>query len=374
MFSLRGIIGSIAIRLFGVFPLQNKIVFSCFDGKTFGDNPKAVYDYMLKENVRTKYIWLMYNKNKYIEGAEVVKAYSLMALYHQATAKVWVFNSRQRSWMVKRKKQTYIQTWHAGVTMKKVEQDAVEKLPAYYIEEAKHDSEMIDYLISASKWNTDNYLNSFWYHGEILEIGSPRSDVFFKNSTMIKEKVYSSLGIDGDIHTVLYAPTFRNNGSIDCYDMDIDALTNALIKKWGAQWKVIVRLHPNIQAKVLDHNFGDKSIDGSTYPDINELIIASEMLITDYSSCMFDALEIGRKVVLYTPDIKEYFDERGTYFDFSELPMTKAENNTELVEAIISFDEDEFFRETKVFMDSCGSFNDGTASKKITEIIKKALL
>ena len=373
MYSLRGIIGNISMRLFGMLPLQNKIVFSCFDGNTFGDNPKAIYDYMLKQNVKTRYIWLMYDDNKYIEGAEVVKAYSLKALYHQATAKVWVFNARQRSWMVKRKKQTYIQTWHGGIALKKIEKDAIENLPAYYIEEAKHDSEMIDYLISASRWNTDNYLNAFWYHGKILEIGIPRSDVFFQNPVTIKKKVYSFLGIDNDVHTVLYAPTFRNDGSIDCYDINFAALTSALTKKWGDQWKVIVRLHPNIQAKFKNHNYGDNSIDGSVYPDINELILASEILITDYSSCMFDALEVGKKVVLYTPDIKEYLDERGTYFDISELPIPKAENNTELIEAINSFDEAKFCREAKVFINRCGLFNNGTASKKITEIIKKAL-
>lgn len=137
---------------------------------------------------------------------------------------------------------------------------------------------------------------------------------------------------------------------------------------------MIVRLHPNIQSKYRNHDYGDYAIDGSSYPDINELIIASEMLITDYSSCMFDALEIGKKVILYTPDINEYFDERGTYFDFAELPMPKSESNTELIECINSFDEDKFCRETKMFLDSCGLYNDGTASERIVNTIMQAML
>lgn len=192
MLSLRGIVGNIAMRFFGLFPLQNKIVFSSFDGKTFGDNPKAIYDYMISNNYSYRYIWFMYD-DRSIENAKVVKAYSFKALYHQATAKVWVFNSRQREWMVKRKGQTYIQTWHAGITMKKVEMDAIDKLPAYYIEEAKHDSQMIDYLISASRWNTNNYKDAFWYTGRILEIGIPRSDVFYKEPNPIKKKSIQAL-------------------------------------------------------------------------------------------------------------------------------------------------------------------------------------
>lgn len=374
MYSFRGMIGNTIMKLFRIFRLQNKVVFSCFDGKTFGDNPKAVFDYMMDNNIKTRCVWFMYDDTKQIEGAEVVKAYSIKALYHQATAKVWVFNSRQRAWMIKRKSQLYIQTWHGGVGIKKVEKDAVGKLPAYYIEEAKHDSSMINYLISASRWNTEKYKDSFWYSGTILETGLPRSDVFFKDTIAIRRKVYSYLGIADGVRVALYAPTFRNDGGIDHYNIDIEDLLNALTIKWPSNWAVIIRLHPNIQGDYQNEAFGKDTINGSCYADINELIIASDLIITDYSSCMFDALEIGKKVILYVPDLKEYFNERGTYFDILDLPFPKAENNSELTDRVLSFDETKYDQESEVFLQKCGLYNDGSASKRVADIIQKVLV
>ena len=370
--TFRGTIGRIAMLFFGLFPIQNKIVFSSFDGKNFGDNPKAIFEELRAQGIKSKLIWFMYDDSLGIDGADVVKAYSMKALYHQATAKVWIFNSRQRYWMKKRKGQLYIQTWRGGLCLKKIEGDAENKLPKYYIDEAKHDSQMADYLVSASEWNTKQYRRAFWYSGKIIEQGLPRSDVFFNNDETYKEKIISSLGAN-DSKIVLYAPTFRNDGDYDYLNIDSERILRILEKKWPGRWILVYRLHPNIQRDRTRRDFSKKIIDGSDYPDINDLVIVSELLITDYSSCMFDALEMGKKTILYTPDYQEYCDERGTYFTLNELPFPHSFSSDELIEAIAQFDEATYLKKRKIFLDECKSFNSGTASKEIVKIIVEHL-
>lgn len=373
MISIKGRIGRFMMRVFALFPLQKKVVFSSFDGNNYGDNPKAVFEKLQDIHATARIIWLLYDDRKVIEGANVVKAYSIKALYHQATAKVWVFNSRQREWMVKRKGQTYIQTWHGNIAMKKIEKDALDRLPEYYVKEAKHDSEMADFFISGSGWSSENYKSAFWYDGEILEVGIPRSDVFYGDLSIIKNKVFSHYKLEKDAKMALYAPTFRNN-SKNTYSLNYQQLKKALEDKWPGKWHIVVRLHPNIQREQSSYLFDEGLLNGSTYPDINELIISSEIVITDYSSCMFDALEAKRKVLLYVPDLDEYTnEERGTYFTVDELPFLYATNNGELSNAILEFNEKIYKEKGRAFLEKCVIYNNGTAASQIAEIVNRIL-
>ena len=373
MYTIRGIIGHLLINLFGVFPLQNKIIFSCFDGNSFGDSPKAIFDELVYTKSKAKLIWFMNDDSAKIEEAEVVRPYSIKALYHQATAKVWVFNSRQREWMIKRKEQLYIQTWHGGLGIKKIEKDAIDKLPKSYIDAAKNDSNMADLFLSNSKWLTNLYKKSFWYEGKILEVGLPKSDIFYKNKNeIVRRKVLKSFNLEEDVKLALYAPTFRDDDSTKCYNLNYKKLIETLEIKWPSKWKLLTRFHPNVKKKYVGSvSYNNTIINGSEFDDINELIIASDILITDYSSCMFDALEIKKKVFIYASDYQEYLDERGTYFRLTDLPFPVATNNDELFYKIKTYDENKYSEKGELFLKECGLFNKGTASKDIVGLISK---
>lgn len=365
-YSIRGMIARLIMRVFAILPVQNKVVFSSFYGKQFSDNPLSIFLEMKRQNKNYKYVWLL-DTNRKIEGAIVVPYYSLRSIYHLATAKLWIDNSRKNNWLVKRKEQIYVQTWHGDVCIKKIEKDAEEKLGEKYKECAIHDSEMADLMISGSKFRTDNYKSAFWYDGEILELGNPKSDVLYYDQNIIKRKVCKILDIPIEKKIVLYVPTFRDSETVDCYDLNYNSLLECLKKCWGGDWVVIVRLHPKIQEKEDFILYDNRIINGTSYDLCEELVLASEVLITDYSGTMFAGLESGKKVFLFAVDIEEYLQERGTYFCLEEMPFPLARDNNELCKNISGFDEERYLFECTNLKKRIGFFNSENSTKKVVE-------
>ena len=353
-----------------IFPVKkNKIVFSSFFGAKYNDNPKAISDELLKRK-DIQQIWLLPKDVPHPDTIKTVPPSSVAALYHLATAKVWIDNSRKRGYVRKRKSQFYIQTWHGGVGFKSVEGGAVETLKERYIEAAKNDSKMADAFISECEWKTQQYRRDFWYSGEIIKCGMPRSDIFFKDQNAISEKVRSALGINLNKRIVLYAPTFRKDNGMEAYNIDYDRLCDALEKKYGGKWCVVVRLHPEVSSKADFIRYNDRVVNGTVYEDINEILVASQFLISDYSSCIFDALFCKKKVILYAPDIEQYnAEDRHLTFKFDELPMAIARDNDELTHIINTFDDNAFEERRASFIEKMGYYSKGNASKIISNRI-----
>ena len=372
MRSISGFLGNLAMKGFGLLPIQNKIVFQSFSGKYYNDNPKAIYEAMISKHTEFKYVWLMNNEKYAIPGATVVKKNSWKALYHMATAKIWIANSRLREWIFKRKHQYYVQTWHGGFAVKKVEADVADKMPESYIRNAKHDSKIADLFISGSSWRTNNYRSSFWYNGDILECGLPRSDIFYKDTQSKCEKVKKFYNLQNE-RIVLYAPTFRVSHKLDAYDMDYRRLLNKLQETWKGSWKLLIRLHPSIASLQNKIKYDEDILNGSAYSDINDLIIASDLLITDYSGCMFDAIESGKRCILYASDLDTYNEDRGTYFKIQGLPFEIAQNNQSLMEIISNFDESSYNEKIATFKNELGFICRPNSSEIASEyIIEKA--
>lgn len=369
---------SILSRFYSLFPIKNnKVVFRSYRGKKYNDSPMYISEQLVVDaketNTDIDVVWITDGKIKTPPEVRTVIQGSNRALYELATAKVWVDNVRKDLWDKKRKSQYYIQTWHAGTALKMVEKDALDKLPRAYIRRAIKDSKMADVFISASKDNTNLYKSAFWYNGEILEFGCPRSDIFYQKPDEYQKRVYAYFNLEKKDRVILYAPTFRNSGGLECYSIDYQKLLDILECQWGGKWKVIIRLHPNLAKKQDEISYGACILNGSSYPDINEIIIASELLITDYSSCMFDAMEAGKRVILYTSDEKSYLGERGTYFRLCDLPFPVAHNNIELQDCVKTFDSDKYYAEVKKFMDKLGFVNDGKASERCAQLIMEKM-
>ena len=361
------------MELCRIFPIQKKAVFQSFFGKYYNCSPRAIYEAMRRQMPDCKYIWLMNDDSTPIEGAKVVRRDSWSALYHLATAALWVDNMRKPVWTAKRKgEQFYVQTCHAASTaLKKVEADAEDRLNRGYVASAKHDSSCIDLILSASKWRSNLIRRAYWYDGEILECGLPRSDVFFRDGSQIKEKVYDYYGLPSETKLAVYAPTFRNGDNLTVYlsVAECEYVLKSLEKRFGGEWKLIVRLHPNIAEQQGDLAYNDRVLNGSAYSEMNDLIVAGELLITDYSSCMFDAMEAGKKVMLYASDVEDYMDERGYYYSLDELPFPVAESAEALGACIEGFDEALYARRSGQFMETIGSFNNAHASERVSECV-----
>ena len=372
--------GIIVGTFFRIFPIKkNKIVVCSYHGKGYGDNGKAIIDELLKLDKEEKLniIWALnkdnYNTDSLPKRVKKVKYESYRHLYDLVTSKVWIDNSRKLFGPIKRKKQFYIQTWHGGIGLKKVEKSALDSISLRYIRKAKKDSKYADLFISNCSLQTQIYKDDFWYNGEILEIGIPRNDILINKNTHneIKEKVFKELNISINYKIVIYAPTFRKNENLKAYNIDFEKLLTKLNEYTGENWKCLIRLHPNITEKSSNISFNNHIIDVSKYPDLYNLMIASDMLITDYSSLMFDYSYLKKPIFLYASDIKEYLDDRGFAIDLNELPFSISKSNKELFNNIKNFDKEQFTFDVENFYKKVGLKETGQASFKIAEIIYK---
>lgn len=375
--TIRYILITALFGLFRIFPVNPYRVVVC-NVWGFGDNAKYVTEELAARKYKKLEIIFITNHPAAAgetRGVKLYKSNSLKALYALATARVWVDNNRKESYIRKRKGQYYIQTWHGGIALKKIERDYGEHLGNTYVKNAKRDSAMTDLYISNSDFCTRMYKKSFWYKGEILECGSPRNDILLNPSGEIGDRVRKALGIKSQVKLALYAPTYREGkDNTTAYSLDYKELLSALTAKFGGEWIVAVRLHPLVSAQSNGLEYKDRVINATHYRDIYELMSESDILITDYSNIMFEFSFTGKPVFLYAADMKEYEADRGFYFDYASLPYYKAENRQELLEGIRTFDKDVYEGTVTEFFQGLILYESGQASKavadRIIEVIK----
>ena len=358
------------MKLFAIFPIdKKKIVFESFEGLSVSENPRAIYEQMLKTRQDFHFVWLLNDNSQCPSNAKTVIPRSFKAMYHLATAQLWIDNCRKRGWIAKRKEQFYVQTWHGGPMIKKIEADVADKLPATYVEKAINDSKMADLFISGSKFETNIYKNSFWYDGNVLEQGLPALSMYYEKQdkyyTQIVEEYHADLGD----HFLLYAPTFRVDKNMDCYLKDFEMLRKALEEKYGGTWRILIRLHPNIKDLQDEYDYNNWILNANNYGEIGDLIMASDVVISDYSSSMFHAMAAGKRVLIYATDIDAYNNDRGTYMKLEELPFPISQSDKELMKAIKNFDDEEYKNLVKDFNAKCGIYNSLESTVKVTQYI-----
>ena len=360
--------------VYRLFPLdETKIVMSNYYGRGFGDNSKYITEELLRRNKNVKIVWLIKNeeeKKSLPDGIESCIFGSTESIYHLQTAKVWIDNCRKFFMMLKRKNQLYIQLWHGNATQKKIELDAIDTLEDRYERMAKRDARHTDLMISESRFMTDLYHRSFWYTGPVYECGYPRYDILVKRDESLAEKVYAYFDIDRTKELVLYAPTFRVDHSFKAYDIDFERLRANLQKRFGKEYVILVHLHPNV-ANIeggIDYD-GTTVINSTFYPDTQELIAVSSILIGDYSSVNYDFSLKRLPVFRYASDLEEYRNDRDLYFPFDEYPYPCAQNNDELESLILNFDTDAYLEGLNGFCDKIGAVIRPDASEKIVDLV-----
>ena len=160
---------------------------------------------------------------------------------------------------------------------------------------------------------TQIYRNSFWYEGEIAEFGAPRNDALLAADTHCAQKVRHELDLPENCRTVLYAPTFRADLSLNAYCLDYQRLRQACQQRFGGTWIVLIRLHPNIMQQACQLDFDGQTIfDATAYQDMQELLSTVDMVISDYSSLMFDFALSRRPCFQFAADIEAYKNDRNS--------------------------------------------------------------
>ena len=353
---------------------SKKIVISSYYGRGYGDNPKYIVEALLKQSDRLRIIWLINSEDdakNLPNRVEQCKYNSVSSVYHLSTAKVWIDNCRKGYVMFKRKKQLYIQTWH-GFAIKRIEKDVEKQLSDYYVKCANRDSRMMDLAISDSAHMTKLYNDSFWYDGEVLECGAPRNDIILRKSDILKNKICENLHIEKGRKLVMYAPTFRANLESDAYSIDYDRLKACCERRFGGTFSVLVRLHPNVikNSDFIDFDGVDR-INASYYPDMQELLAVSDVVVSDYSSLMVDYSLSRRPCFQFASDVDEYKKDRNFYFDIENLPFMLSRTNDELEKKILTFDETAYVGNVDKFLNSVGMIEANDASITCAELILK---
>ena len=360
---------------------NNKIVLNSVLG-SYNCNPKYIAEEILRRKLPYKLVWIcnkdLYEKRKiFPKNIKPVKAPTGASFKEYATAKIWVNNERMCQYtengLQKKKNQIYIQTWHGSLGIKKTASDRNDITPVAQ-KSLDNDSKLIDYLISNSEYSNEFYKRVFANNGKILKYGYPRNDLFFKNNEELIKKIKNKLKIDNDKKIILYAPTFRENFDLSPYDIDFEKTLKAFEEKLNAKCVIALRLHPRLLARKKHLNFDKTQIKNvTTYPDMQELMLISDVLITDYSSCIYDFVLSKKAGFIYATDIQEYDNGRGLYYPLSETPFPVAKNNDELVENIKNFDYEDYYKKVDEFLKGKGCIEDGNASKRVVDLIEELM-
>ncbi len=378
---------SLKFLLMRVFPIKkNRVVFSTFEGDGgFCCNPRYIAEELHRQRPDAEMIWLTRKSaSEFPEYIKVKKYTDWNIARYLSTAKVWVDNYRKPYGTLKRKGQFYLQTWHASIGFKAVGLYRGDKFPEIARIVSEADSALADYFISNSEYCNKVYPKKLLYNGPTLMTGSPRVDCLIQKDENQIEKVRKRIGVQKDVKLVMFAPTFRGGNQkgkkqvvSDIPSIDFDRLLKNLHEKFGGEWNVLLRLHPQLSAKLdkMPINTNDpRLIDVSQEPDISELLMCCDLLITDYSSCAFDAAFARIPVLLYADDVQEYIENRGKFmWKKEELPFDIAENNDELDGIVYSFDLMQYATKVDEFMRENGVYEIGRAAMNVTQYLEKVV-
>ena len=271
-----------------------------------------------------------------------------------------------------RKDQVVVETWHGSLGIKRFD-------PAHYNTNvtwpiaAARTGKLTTQIISNSSFEDGVFRETFWKETPILKYGHARNDIFFPQSEQVrsylKQRFCKDNGLSEDTKFALYAPTFRDDHNFAVYDLNAEQTLNALRKRFGGEWKLLLRYHDNDKGGEAKKNTVKSCdvIDVTKYPDMQSLLAFTDVGITDYSSWIYDYVLLRKPGFLFAMDRSKYDNERGFYFRLEDTPFPVSTDSDELEETILSFDEELFQKRVTEFLSDKGCMDDGDASVRIAD-------
>ena len=393
---------SLLYYIFRIFPIRkNRIAVTTFEGKGgFCCNPKYIVKELHKRNSELEFIWLVNDpkSKEFPDYIRKVKNDIWHRAYYLTTSKVWIDNYRKPLGTKKRRGQFYVNTWHGSLAFKRLgllRGEGFSKI-AYLV--SKDDSDMIDALIVSSEWSVQAFRKGLVYDGDFFKLGQAREDILYQRDEEKIREVKVSLGISVNTHVVLYVPTFREKHQdtdrsvfSEQSSINLEQIRQELESRFGGEWMVLLKLHPQLAANHKSNNISDNELDVTLYDDVYELMLISDAVITDYSSLAFEAGGACIPTFLYMDDLDEYISQRGglcfkinenkkfvtdksiTPDIDAELPFSIATNNAEMIQNIQRFDREEYNEGCNKMISDLGIFLDGNASERAADMIEKVL-
>ncbi len=361
------------LRVFYFLPINSRRILFCErGGRQYAGNVKCVSDHLQAQyGDQLELVWAFQHPAAFrdVPGIKTVRFRSPLWFYYVLTASVMVTDAGNSRACPKRNGQFFLDVWHGGGAYKRV---AIRRPKISEAEGRSFEQLMqaLDLCVSSSRLFTQyNLREDRCYKGEVLNSGMPRNDIFFsaERQERAAEKVRRAFGLEG--YVVLYAPTFRG---MTCQDYQIDygfpyeAVLTALRERFDGPVTILKRAHLGC---VMADLSPAEVLDVSDWPDMQELLCAADMLITDYSSSMWDYALTGRPCLLYMKDLEIYKRERGICTPVEQWPGIACRSDDELTAAIRSLDEDVCREKAREHLRSFGSYETGTATEQVCERI-----
>lgn len=347
---------SVVFQTIGLFvPVDPDLVlFVSFMGTKYNDSPRAISEYLERDEryAHLHRVWAL-EKPQDFPALETVKIDTPRYFLTALRAKYWVTNTNiERGLHFKKKNQIYLNTWH-GVALKTIGNDCPGR--------SDYDFGNINYMCVSGAHDERVFASAFRVKPEsCLRCGMPRNDRLYRATAEEKQRLRLALGIPDGKKVILYAPTWRDSTDGGrSYALKPPIHFDAWKQELGADFVVLFRAH-HMTTKVLNVQFNDFVRDCSDYPDINDLMIAADLLITDYSAVAFDYSILQRPILIFAYDYADYIAERGTYFDMAEVyPSEIYQDEEGLLNALRSLDLERASARTaafsKQFMEHGGS-------------------
>ena len=364
-----------ALQLFRLLPLKPRVNFIAFSGRQYSDSPRRISELLHREHPEIQQVWAFNEPEKFRfleeKGIRVIKFKSLDYLYYALTSNVFVDNVEFWSILKFRPGQMILQTWHGGGCYKRVGSDRLD-VSDLELQHVIRKMEQNTLFVSSCKEFTRNVIRgAFGYRGEVLEVGLPRNDELLRGNGADLGELRRQLGIPEGNRVVLYAPTFRKSLKTDLYDVDMERLRSALSRRFGGEWTVVLRLHYYMSGKILSAAQGENVVDATAYPDMQDLLRLADVLVTDYSSSLWDFSLMNKPAFVYANDLADYCTERNFYMPIDRWPFPKAVGNDSLEQEILGFREDEYRRAVAEHHAALGSTETGNATGLVCERIDK---
>ena len=342
------VIMSFVFRFLGLFIKtdDNLVLFVSFMGIGFNDSPKAIYDYMKSHPEYSKYrcVWAFEHPEEHPE-LDTVMIDSAKYFRTALKAKYWVTNTNiERGLKFKKKKQVYLNTWH-GIALKHIGNDCPGR--------NDYNFDTVDHLVVSGCHDEKVWKSAFNANpSTYLRCGMPRNEELWLASENKREEIRAKLGLPSDKKIILYAPTWRDStdGGKN-YEIKPPIHFDIWKSELGSDYIVLFRAH-HLTTKVLGVQFDDFVRDYSEYNNVNDLMIVSDLLITDYSAISFDYSVLRKPIFCYAYDYETYLAERGTYFDIDKkYPNKSCRTEDELLSRIKNLDYNAECANTKRFRD-----------------------
>lgn len=368
-------LGNIAISIIKVFikPQDNLVLFVSFGGRRYDDSPKAIYNGLIKDSRFDEYelVWAFLSPEKYtLPRGQKIRIDTYTYFKFLLKARVWVTNTTMTRALNFEGINTFsLNTWH-GSAIKKIGRDAVGN--NVFVSKG---SRTANVFLGQGKYDKTVFSRAFGIPQDRIKLtGLPRNDELAKEDVLARARlIKEKLSIPMEKKVILYAPTFRE------YEREgSDCIMNLPIswEKWesvlGKRYVLLVRAHHAV-VKKMDIKDNALIKDVSSYPQLNDLMIVSDILISDYSSIFFDYSIQGKPMFCFAYDFEKYQKERGMYFDIrKELDNDSLDTEDKLLSAILEMNEVERIAVTKRFRDKYVQ-KYGTATRDTLDLIYQAI-